>query len=259
LEKAPFIPDYELLRPVGGGNYGTVWLGRNILGGYRAVKVVHRRNFAAQRPYDREYAGLMKYEPLSRGHPGLVAVLHVGRNAAEDYFYCVMDLADDVAQGRHFDPAKYEPRTLRTDLDRHQRLPVPDCVRIGMALASALGHLHRHGVVHRDVKPSNIIFIDHEPRFADIGLVEDIGEASTFVGSEGYTPPEGPGKPNADLYGLGKVLFELVTGQRQLEFPDLPAGFDAWADATARRRLFELIRRARDLNPRRRFQSAEEL
>jgi len=258
VENVPVIPDHELLRPIGGGNYGTVWLGRSILGSYRAIKVVHRRNFAAQRPYDREYAGLMKFEPLSRGHPGLVAVLHVGRNVSQEYFYCIMDLADDVDHGRRIHPAEYQPRTLRTDLDRRHRLPVPECTRIGMALASALGHLHRHGVVHRDVKPSNIIFIDNEPRFADVGLVEDIGETSTFVGSEGYTPPEGPGKPNADLYGLGKVLFEAVTRQQQLLYPELPTGFDSWPDATACRRLLEIIRKACDLNPRRRFQTAGE-
>jgi len=253
----PNIPDHELLRQVGGGNYGTVWLARNILGSYRAVKVVHRDNFLAQRPYDREYAGIMKYEPLSRGHPGLVGVLHVGRNAAERYFYYIMDLADDAARGRHIAPETYEPRTLRADLDRHQRLPVQECIRIGLALTSALGHLHRFGVVHRDIKPSNIIFVNNEPRFADIGLVEDIGETKTFVGSEGYTPPEGPGKPTADLYGLGKVLYEIALGMDQLKFPDLPPDFDQWPDATGRRQIFELTRKACELSPRRRFQNAD--
>jgi serine/threonine protein kinase len=256
---APKIPDHELLRQVGGGNYGTVWLARNILGSYRAVKVVYRDNFLAQRPYDREYAGIMKYEPLSRGHPGLVGVLHVGRNTADRCFYYIMDLADDAAHGRHIVPETYEPRTLRTDLDRHQRLPVQECLRIGLALTSALGHLHRFGVVHRDIKPSNIIFVNNEPRFADIGLVEDIGETRTFVGSEGYTPPEGPGKPTADLYGLGKVLYEISLGMDQLKFPELPPDFDQWPDATGRRQIFELTRKACELTPRRRFQNADEM
>jgi hypothetical protein len=170
-----------------------------------------------------------------------------------------MDLADDVRQGQRIDPGSYEPRTLRSDLDRLQRLPVNECLRVGLALCSALGYLHRRGVVHRDVKPSNIIFIHHEPRFADIGLVDDIGEPKAFLGSGDYTPPEGSGKPTADLYGLGKVLFEIVTGRDHREFPELPAGFDQWPDMTARRRLFEVTVKACERNPRLRYQSGEEM
>jgi serine/threonine protein kinase len=254
----PRVPDHELLKPIGGGSYGTVWLARNILGSHRAVKILHRRQFSTRRPYDREYAGLMRYEPLSRGHPGLVSILHVGLNAEEEYFYAIMDLADDRRRGRGIDPASYEPRTLRSDLDCHERWRVPECARIGMALASALGYLHGHGLVHRDVKPSNIIFVEGEPRFADIGLVERIGEASTFVGSEGYTPPEGPGKPTADIYGLGKVLFEVVTGQEEARYPQLPDGFDGWPDAAIRRQLLDRICRACHLNPHQRYQTAQE-
>ncbi len=259
IHTKPTIPDHELIRDVGSGAFGVVWLGRNVLGSYRAVKVVYRRSFPAQRPYDREYAGLMRYEPLSRGHPGLVSILHVGCNPAEQYFFYTMEVADDVARGRTIDAASYEPRTLRSDLLRHQKLEVAECARVTLLLCSALGYLHRHGVVHRDIKPSNIIFVDDQPKFADIGLVENIGEASTVFGSDGYMPPEGPGKPTADLFGLGKVLYELVTGEDQLRFPELPAELDSWPDATARRRLHEVAVRACKRNPQQRYQTAEEM
>jgi len=75
---------------------------------------------------------------------------------------------------------------------------VEECVKIGLRLSSALGHMHEHGLVHRDIKPSNVIFVNENPKFADIGLVTDIGEKITFVGTEGYIPPEGPGSPSAD-------------------------------------------------------------
>jgi len=71
-------------------------------------------------------------------------------------------------------------------------------------LAEALEYLHSHGLVHRDIKPSNIVYVKGEPCLADIGLVTNIRDASTL----GYIPPEGPGKPAADIYNLGKVLYE---------------------------------------------------
>src|SRR5262249_43918811 len=90
----PLIPDHTLLRPIGRGAYGEVWLGRNVMGVLRAVKVVERRQFDSDRPYEREFAGIRRYEPVSRSADGLVHVLHVGRNEPEGYFYYVMELAD---------------------------------------------------------------------------------------------------------------------------------------------------------------------
>jgi len=88
------IPDHELLRCIGRGAYGAVWLARNVMGTYRAVKLVHGADFARARPFLREYEGLLNYEPISRSHPNLMQILHVGRR--EGYFYYVTELADDA-------------------------------------------------------------------------------------------------------------------------------------------------------------------
>src|SRR5438445_9307252 len=90
------IADYELVRRIGGGSYGEVWLARSVLGEYRAVKVVYRRTFDHDRPYDREFEGIRKFEPISRTHESQVDILHVGRDDEAGHFYYVMELADDA-------------------------------------------------------------------------------------------------------------------------------------------------------------------
>src|SRR5512138_2795926 len=90
----PHIPDHELLQPIDRGAYGEVWLARSVVGTLRAVKVVHRHDFGDHHPFDREYRGIQKFEPVSRTHPGLVNILQIGRNDDEGYFYYVMELAD---------------------------------------------------------------------------------------------------------------------------------------------------------------------
>src|SRR2546425_9641867 len=86
---APQIPDHTLLRCIGRGSYGEVWLARNVMGTYRAVKIIDRRKFKDSRPFDREFHGIKKFEPISRSHDGLVDILQVGRNDAAEYFYYV--------------------------------------------------------------------------------------------------------------------------------------------------------------------------
>ena len=95
--RPPPVPDHTLLHRIGCGAYGEVWLARNALGTLRAVKVVYRARFKEDRPYEREFNGILKYEPISRSHEGLVQVLHVGRDEAGGCFYYVMELADAVS------------------------------------------------------------------------------------------------------------------------------------------------------------------
>jgi tetratricopeptide (TPR) repeat protein len=255
----PAIPDHDLLRCIGRGSYGEVWLARNVLSTYCAVKIVYRSTFDSDRPYEREFEGLKKFEPVSRTHESQVALLHVGRNDPEGYFYHIMELGDDQHTGQQIDPERYEPRTLRSELKARERLPFEDCVNIGLALTTALDHLHQHGLIHRDIKPSNIIFVNGRPKLADIGLVATLDATCSFVGTEGYLPPEGPGTPQADLYSLGKVLYELSTGKDRRDFPDLPLELDSAEDEKGVMEFNAVVVKACKPDARDRYQSARKM
>ncbi len=238
---SPAIPDHEVLRKIGGGAYGEVWLARGVTGAYRAVKVVWREDFEDERGFEREFEGILRFEPISRDHPGLVNILHVGRGTGGGpFYYYVMELGDDARSGSDINPVEYEPRTLRAD--HHQapgkRRDTDECLDVGLRLAEALGHLHERGLAHRDVKPSNIIFVNGKAKLADIGLVAARGQR-TFVGTEGFVPPEGPGSAQADIYSLGKVLYEMATGLDRMNFPELP---EDMPQGPERRRWLELNR-----------------
>jgi WD40 repeat protein len=261
----PEVPDHEMLRKIGSGCYGEVWLARNRhLGHLRAVKAVWRRSFSSDRPYEREFRGIVGFEPLSRSHPGVISILQVERDDRCGCFFYVMELADDDApESGEIDAARrgeddrtgggsgtdglrpvdsagsYRPRSLRSDLEKRGRLPLVEVLTLGVQLADALGHLHRHGLVHRDVKPSNVVFVHGHPSLADIGLVAGSDEAHSFVGTEGFIPPEGQGSARGDVFSLGRLLYEAATGRDRCEFPSLPEDLDSWP-AEERRVLLEL-------------------
>ncbi|TDU81153.1 serine/threonine protein kinase [Prosthecobacter fusiformis] len=224
------IPDYTLIKRIGSGAYGEVWLAQSVTGAYRAVKIVWREDFELTRTFHREFLGIQQFEPISRGHPCMVHILHVGWNEDRGFYYCVMELADDAEEGPNFESVHtYVPRTLGTDMKRHGRLDLIFCRDAGVYLADALYYMHNRGLTHRDIKPSNIIFCGGVCKLADIGLVAGFGER-TFVGTEGFVPPEGPGTAQADIYSLGKVLYEMSSGKDRMEFPEVPLnlGDDEW-------------------------------
>lgn len=258
--KPPAIPDYHLLRKIGRGAFGDVWIGQNITGAWRAIKVVTKDRFTSLEPYEREFRGLKRFADISLKCPRQLALLHVGSNEAEGFFYSVMELADDVDTGRDIHPASYVPLTLRELRSRKGRLPARDVVRIAVDLADALRELHDQKLIHRDIKPSNVILVGGVPKLADIGLVAHEEDAPTMaIGTEGYLPPEGPGKAQADIYATGKVLYELATGMDRKEYPRLPQSLSEWTDQEEFFELITVIRKACDPSLEKRHPTAFEL
>ncbi len=252
----PNIPDYDLIRVVGKGAYGDVWLARGITGVYRAVKVVWRDRFQEPQPFEREFRGLRDFARVPNNERRQLALLHVGRNEQAGYFYYVMELADDVLAGQRIDPERYEPLTLKRYLAQKNRLRVAEVVDYAVEITQALAELHAHGLVHRDIKPSNLVLVNGQPKLADIGLVAAVN-ATSVVGTEGFMPPEGPGTPSSDVYSLGKVLYELATNLDRKEFPRLPEDLLTLEDAPQLMELNEVIVRACDPSPKRRYPDAD--
>jgi len=250
------IPDFTLIKRIGEGAYGEVWLAESLAGIYRAIKVVYRVRFSTERPFEREFEGLLNFAPASLNEPGWVSILHVGQGPHDEYFYYVMEAADDLRAGEEIDPEHYTPKTIGHMLDKRSSLPVDECLTIGVAIADALQALHERDLVHRDIKPSNIIFIGGRPKLADIGLVTLMGEATSQVGTPGFIPKEGTGLPPADIYALGKVLYQAATGIDARLYPGLPTASNPEGHPQLLLRLMEVVDKACAMEPGDRYASA---
>ena len=252
------IPDHTLIRCIGEGAYGQVWIARNAIGLHHAVKVVYQNRFGGVEPYQRAFRGIQKFMPISRSHKGFVNILHVGRNESVGYFFCIMELGDDQKTGQDIDPSCYLPRTLSSDLRQRGTLPPRECLGFMLALTETVHELHLQRLVHRDIKPANILFVRGNPKLADIDLVTDIsrmGETSR-IGTEGYMAPEGPGAAQADVYSLGRVLYVALTGKSPDQCPELPTQIGSVEDPGLFMEMNQILCKACDANLTRRYPSA---
>jgi hypothetical protein len=182
----------------------------------------------------------------------------VGRSDEDGFYYYVMELADDVERGRDIVPDKYRPLTMAGRMKKAGRLGAAECVKHGITVAEALHFMHENGLIHRDVKPSNLIFTDGVCRLADIGLVALLGQRS-FVGTEGFVAPEGPGTPQSDMFSLGMVLYEACTGKDRLDFPELPSAKETGENLDLWKRLNQVICRACANPASERFRNANDM
>ncbi len=256
-EGPPEIPDFDLIRPIGRGGFGRVWLARNRATGHlRAVKVIPLRRSGAADAAGREITSLIRLEEKLRRHPNLLSIHHVGKTA-RDLFY-VMDAADDLSGKPASSDPDYRPATLESRLAERPLSP-EQCARYGRELLAGLAALHEAGMVHRDVKPANCIFVAGEMKLADFGLVAENSPLVSRIGTQKYMPPDGRMDARADVYAAGLVLYEMVTGQPAESFPRLGEKAEEVARTPILGVLIRLALRACQPDPQQRFRDTRQM
>ena len=245
---------WRLEREIGQGAYGVVYLAVGSDGVRAAVKVCRREAVGDER-YERELRGAKLYRAIPP-QEGLVRMRELVET--EWGFYTVMDLADDEFDGPLEAASGYRPKTLARVIEGEKALPLKECVKLGIALAGGLATLQRHHLLHRDIKPGNVIYIDGKPVLSDPGLLVDESDATSLVGTPGYVPPENFTAAAGDIYSLGLTLKAASFG-RKLEDLDKGPALESDTSAPLFPAWWRILNKATDPTPSRRYQSAKAL
>src|SRR5262245_7155255 len=203
------LGEFRILRRLGEGGMGAVYLAyHEELGKQFALKVLADSLASNQRYVDRFYREDESGRLLN--HPNIVRSFGAGQDAATNKHYLVLEFVDGT--------------TAHALLDRYGRLSVGDAVHIALDVARALEHAHSRNVIHRDIKPDNILITrSGVSKLADLGLAKRMDEASHLTatrqgfGTSYYMPYEQAvnakhADGRSDLYALGATLYHLVTG-----------------------------------------------
>ena len=195
---------YEVLSKVGAGGMADVYKGRDqMLNRYVAIKVLKKEfredeNFVRKfRSEAQESAGLL--------HPNVVNVYDVGEDRG--LYYMVMELVEGI--------------TLKEYIEKKGRLSHKEVISIAIQMCSGIGAAHAAGIIHRDIKPQNIIISkDGKVKVTDFGIAKAVTSntiSTNAMGSVHYTSPEqargGFSDQKSDIYSIGITLYEMVTGQ----------------------------------------------
>lgn len=197
---------YEILEKIGEGGMATVYKAKcNILKRYVAVKVL-REEFTTDEEFIRRF-NTEAQAAASLTHPNIVSIFDVGHE--ENIYYIVMELV----QGK----------TLKEIINEDGVLPWKWSINIAIQVASALETAHKNNIVHRDIKPHNIIITeDGIAKVTDFGIAKAVSNSTitafgTTIGSVHYFSPEhargGYTDAKSDIYSLGVVMYEMLTGR----------------------------------------------
>lgn len=201
-----FAGRYRIERELGEGATATVFLARDTLNDRPVAVKVLRAELAQSVSADRFLREIRLTAQLH--HPHIVTVLDSGEH--EGMLYFVLPFLDGG--------------TLRQRLDRERQLPIAEVVEIGRTIASALHYAHARGLIHRDVKPENILISAARACLADFGIARALEHLSDNTSSSGLvrgtaaymSPEQASGELDydgrSDIYSLGCVLYELLAG-----------------------------------------------
>jgi serine/threonine-protein kinase len=210
---------YRIERELGRGGMATVYLAHDIKHDRDVALKVLRPDLAAGMGPDRFIREIKLAARMT--HPHILPLYDSGE--ADGFFYFVMPLV--------------EGESLRDRIEQSKQLAVEEAVAVAKEVAAALDYAHRHDVVHRDIKPENIMIHDGHAVVADFGIGkavtaatddEALTQAGVTVGTPAYMSPEqaagqGTVDGRSDLYSLGCVLYEMLTGEPPFTGPTVQA------------------------------------
>lgn len=217
-ETWPWPVNYEVLRVLSEGEGGVVALARRASGDLTVLKLLR---LTADAIPDETLARHERLRLLTAA-PGLLRITTCGLTTDRVWLWEELEPADGLEGGPPSTGDDYQPATLRAELIERGPLSTEAALSVGLSVCSALETLHTHGLVHRDVKPGNLLRVGGKVVLGDYGLAAPPGAPFDFKGTEGFVPSEGAADAPADLFALGKTLYELWTGCDRLEFPTIP-------------------------------------
>jgi len=213
------IKGYSPICLCGKGAYGYVWLTVDAVGNYRALKIVSKSMLGGD--WEREFKGLRNYHTKVGTHTNLIQIYHI--EDCGNFFYYTMEAADNLGDEQNYIPSTLENWVIHWGaLEKDTIEPLFD------QLLDGIEALHQLGLIHRDIKPDNIVFIENVPKLSDIGLISSASQTLSLAGTQAYVPPEiltGQTKkvtPAIDYYALGKTLYRAFSGQQPDDFPVVP-------------------------------------
>jgi serine/threonine-protein kinase len=220
IETPKKIGRYEVERMLGQGGMGRVWLARDTVLGRRVAVKVLRGDLALPPRVKDELFERMEHEARAAAavsHPNIVTLHDMGEDSKLGLFL----VFEYVTDGSNDAGEKQEKHSLRERLQRGP-LSFADVARLARELGSALTFAHEAGVIHRDVKPENVLFSRTGFKIADFGIARipesTITKTNTVLGTPAYTAPEALGAgdfgPASDQFALAATLYEAATARR---------------------------------------------
>lgn len=263
VNKGDLINDrYQIIKSIGEGGMANVYLAQDIILDRKVAVKILRGDLASDEKFVRRFQR-EAISASSLNDPNIVEVYDVGED--EGKYFIVMEYVSGV--------------TLKQLIKRRESLTLPEVIDIMLQLTRAVAHAHESYIIHRDIKPQNVIILDDgRVKIMDFGIAValnsgELTQTNSVMGTVYYIPPEqangGQATVKSDIYSLGILMYELITGhvpfkgdnpvEVALKHMKQPIPSICEYDPDMPQSIENIILKATAKNPKNRYESAEEM